>query len=228
MSDSVDSGGMDSERVAAYLKQHPEFFEQYADVLSQIYVAHPHGGRAIALADRQVLTLRERNKVAEAKLAELLQFGEENDAIGEKMHRLATALLSAQGLDAALGALYYNLREDFAVPHAAVRAWNLDTEGPEATPVSDELKQYSASLAQPYCGASENAEAASWFGEAGPNVRSVALMALREPGPAGTAGAVVGLLALGSEDVERFYPDMGTLYLQRMGELASAALARYL
>ena len=37
-----------------------------------------------------------------------------------------------------------------------------------------------------------------------------------------------GMLALGSEDVLRFYPEMGTLYLKRMGELAGAALLKFL
>jgi len=37
-----------------------------------------------------------------------------------------------------------------------------------------------------------------------------------------------GMLALGSEDVLRFYPEMGTLYLKRMGDLAGAALLRFL
>jgi uncharacterized protein len=37
-----------------------------------------------------------------------------------------------------------------------------------------------------------------------------------------------GLLALGSEDSHRFYADMGTLYLERIGDLASAALLRVL
>jgi hypothetical protein len=36
------------------------------------------------------------------------------------------------------------------------------------------------------------------------------------------------MLALASEDSKRFYPDMDTLYLKRLGELASAALLRYL
>ena len=40
--------------------------------------------------------------------------------------------------------------------------------------------------------------------------------------------ACVGLLALASEDAARFYPEMGTLHLKRLGELASAALQRYL
>jgi uncharacterized protein YigA (DUF484 family) len=35
------------------------------------------------------------------------------------------------------------------------------------------------------------------------------------------------MLVLGSEDVLRFYPEMGTLYLKRLGELASAALLRF-
>src|SRR3954471_4283373 len=86
------------EAVAAFLKEHPEFFEQYADMLADIYIPHPHGGRAIPISERQILTLRERSKQLEAKLREVIQFGEENDAIGEKVHRLTLALLSARDL----------------------------------------------------------------------------------------------------------------------------------
>ena len=39
---------------------------------------------------------------------------------------------------------------------------------------------------------------------------------------------LIELLALGSEDPARFYAQMGTLYLQRIGELTSAALLRVL
>jgi uncharacterized protein YigA (DUF484 family) len=35
-----------------------------------------------------------------------------------------------------------------------------------------------------------------------------------------------GLLALASEDPQRFYPEMGTLYLRRLGEIAAAGLMR--
>ena len=42
-----------SEDVAQYLKQHPQFFDEYADMLSDIYVPHPHGGRAIPISQRQ-------------------------------------------------------------------------------------------------------------------------------------------------------------------------------
>ena len=36
------------------------------------------------------------------------------------------------------------------------------------------------------------------------------------------------VLALGSEEPQRFYPEMGTLYLERIGEVAAAALNRTL
>jgi uncharacterized protein YigA (DUF484 family) len=213
--------------VVRYLRENPTFFETHADMLAEISVPHPHGGRAIPLSDRQILTLREKSRALESRLTELLQIGEENDAIGEKMHRLTLALLAAPDWQSLLTALYMHLREDFAVPHAALRIWDVDhpPEGaagsPEFQPVGEQIKHYAAELPQPFCGPSGNAEAAAWFGESASHVRSVAYMALRDR-------ECFGLLALGSEDVLRFYPEMGTLYLKRMGDLAGAALLRFL
>ncbi len=218
---------MKADDVARYLRENPGFFESYADMLAEITVPHPHGGRAIPLSDRQMLSLREKSKALESRLTELLQIGEENDAIGEKMHRLSLALLAAPDLPSLLTVLYLHLREDFAVPHSALRIWGADreavqgSESAEFSPVGEHLKRYAASLSQPFCGPSGDAEAAAWFGEGASHVRSVAHMALRDK-------ECFGMLALGSEDVLRFYPEMGTLYLKRMGDLASAALLRFL
>jgi uncharacterized protein len=217
---------MKAEEVVRYLQDNPGFFEDYAEMLAQIYIPHPHGGRAIPIAERQILTLREKSKMLEGKLAELIQFGEENDAIGEKMHRLCLALFPAGDVHAMLQALYYNLREDFAVPHAALRVWGSDPSaagGPEFAPVSDESRQYASGLEHPYCGPDTNPEITSWFGDAAARLRSVACIPLRDSGK-----ACFGMLALASEDAARFYPEMGTLYLARLGELLSAALRRYL
>ncbi len=223
---------MDAEEVARYLEENPLFFEQHSELLSRLTLPHPSTGQSIPLTERQVLSLRERGKALEAKLAELIQFGEENDAISEKMHRLVLALLAAASLDTLLAALYLHLREDFEVPHAALRLWTgrpeLVQDRAEFAPSTDALKEFAASLTQPYCGPSSHACADTLFGEAAPHVRSAALMALREPGATGTQGACIGLLGLGSEDAMRFYPEMGTLYLKRLGEIASAGLARLL
>jgi len=219
---------MKAEEVVRYLQDNPGFFEEYAELLAQIYIPHPHGGRAIPIAERQILTLREKSKLLEGKLSELIEFGEENDAIGERMHRLCLALLPAGDLHTLLQALYYNLREDFAVPHAALRIWlpqrsPAAADRPEFAPVSEDLRRYAENLERPYCGPDANAEALAWFGDTTAQLRSAACVPLHDAGKACNA-----MLVLASEDPKRFYPEMGTLYLKRLGELLSAALDRYL
>ncbi len=215
---------MKADEIARYLQDHPKFFEEYADLLAQLYIPHPHGGRTISITERQILTLREKAKQLETKLGEMIRFGEENDAIGEKVHRLATALAGARDFAAVRRALLTHLGEDLAVPHVALRLWNLpaQADAAEFAEVNEQTRIFAAGLVHPFCGANAGFEAADWFGEAGSHVRSVALAPLRRE------AETVGLLALGSEDVQRFYPEMGTLYLGHIGNLASAALLRTL
>jgi len=214
---------MKPEEVAPWLKEHPEFFEDYADLLADIYMPHPHGGRAVPISERQILTLREKNRQIEGKLREVIQFGEENDAISEKVHRISLALLAAADIRSVLNAIYHNLREDFEVPHVALRVWRANGHGdlPEFRPVSDAAREFAAGLAHPHCSAHAMADTAGLFGEAGAHLRSFSYLPL-------CGSEVFGLLALASEDPQRFYPEMGTLYLKRLGDLVGAAIARHL
>ena len=214
---------MKPEEVAAYLKEHPEFFEHHAELMAEIYIPHPHGGRAIPISERQILTLREKNRQIEGKLREVIQFGEENDAISEKVHRISVALLAASDIEGVLNAVHLNLREDFAVPHVALRVWRANGHAglPEFGAVSDASREFAASLAGAHCGGHAMVDTASLFGEASAHLRSFSYLPLRD-------GETFGLLALASEDPQRFYPEMGTLYLKRLGDLVGAAIARHL
>ena len=211
---------MNESDVTQFLKSNPQFFDQHPELLESIYVPHPYGGRAIPLSERQILTLREKVKLLEGKLSELLQFGEENDAIGEKVHRLAVAIGAARDFPALTHALYFHLREDFAVPHVALRVWgkSVPVDFAEAGAVSDEQRGQAESMGAPQCGPAAGNPYVGWFGESAAQLRSLALV------PLGSA-AVFGLLAMASEDPQRFYPEMGTLFLRRIGELTAGALA---
>jgi len=213
---------MNTDDIAQYLKDNPKFFEGYSDLLEQLYIPHPHGGHAVSITERQIFTLREKNKQLESKMDELIRFGEENDSTGEKIHRLAVALAGAVDFDAVLQALYFHLGENMNVPHVAIRLWCAHSELPELSEVSEQTRIFAAGLAQPFCGANAGFEAASWFTNGGSDVRSIALIALRRE------AETIGMLALGSDDVQRFFPEMGTMYLAHIGDLASAALLRTL
>ena len=208
--------------VARYLEDNPGFFEQYAEMLATIYVPHPHGGRAIPIAERQMVTLREKNKALERKLHELVEFGQQNDAIIERLHRMALSLLAASDLDAALAATYANLRDDFAVPQTGMRLWARgEWHQSEFHVAGEEVHVFAESLSNPYCSAQAMFETATWFGASATGLNSFAYVPLRGRNS-------LGLLALASPDAQRFYPEMGTVYLKRLGELVGHTLARFL
>jgi uncharacterized protein len=214
---------MNDEEIAQFLSTQPQFFDRHPELLESILVPHPHSGRAIPLAERQMLGLRDKVRLLESRLGELIRAGEDNDAISEKVHRLALALLGAADYAAAVQALHFHLREDFSVPHVALRLWGRELPGQpaEGAAVGAELRERAENLAGPLCGAAAASPYLAWFGGAREHVRSIALV------PLGQTRAF-GLLALGSEDPQRFHADMGTLYLRRIGELAAAALGAHL
>lgn len=214
---------MQQHDVLEYLKNNLDFFETYAEDLATIYIPHPHGGHAIPISERLILSLREKNQVLEGKFIELLQFGEENDVLSEKVHRLSVALLGALDIASIIAVTEHHLREDFAVPQLALRIWGLPGAPasflPESIIPTPDLLTLTEQLQAPFCGAHVHDEIRAWFPESGEHLKSFALVRLAGHHP-------FGLLALASEDAERFYAEMGTLYLSRIGELLSAAIHR--
>jgi len=211
---------MNADDLARFLRANPAFFDQNPELLESLHVPHPYGGRAIPLAERQTVALREKVRALEARLAELLRFGEENDAISEKVHRLSVALVGARDFPALVRSLYFHLREDFAVPHVALRVWgkSVPVDFDEAKPVSEAERRLAETLGAPQCGPAADNPFAACFAEAAEHVRSIALVPLGET-------AVFGMLVLGSEDPKRLYAEMGTLYLRRVGELCAAGVS---
>ncbi|HCA26299.1 MAG TPA: DUF484 domain-containing protein [Betaproteobacteria bacterium] len=210
--------------IASYLKNHPEFFEEFAEVLTDIYLPHPHGDRAISLSERQILTLREKNTLLENRLRDLIQFGEENDTISEKLHQFTLALFPPRTLESSLDVIKSNLRDIFDIPHAAVRIWTGQPDTPglaEFSGVGMDICAFAGELAHPQCGVTVPDEVSTWFGDTADKLRSFALVALREE-------EAYGLLVLASEAEHRFFANMGTLYLKRLGDLVGAALTRHL
>ena len=212
------------EHIAEFLTRHPNFFNDFPTLLAELHIPHPHGTHAVSMSERQLIAMRDKVRMLENKLAELIQFGEENDGISEKLHALTLALLAARTPLDIVAALALHLREGFAVPHHALRAWNLpaDTTPGLTDPVSQAVCDSVAVMAQPVCGALAVNEADDWFGEVSPHLRAFTCIPLR-PTP---AAAPIGLLVLASEEDKRFYPSMGTLYLERLGQLVGAALTR--
>lgn len=226
---------LDDAQVADWLSAHPEFFDRHADLLADVRLRHPHGGRAISLVERQVLVLRERNKALEYRLAELIRIGQDNDAIVNRLQQLTGELLRVADPASLPAIVAQGLRERFAVPQVAVRLWGMNpVPEPFGRDVSAGMRRMVDEMSQPYCGPASHPEAIAWLAEApenadadtgaAPQTASLALLPLRTM--VDGRPQAFGVLALGSSDAARFQAGMGTAFLAGIAEVASASLSR--
>lgn len=214
--------------VARYLEEHPDYFDRHPDALASIRIAHEVGGSAISLIERQVQLLREREQGLQRQLRELVSIARENDALGQRLHRFAVALLEARGFEDAVEAARELLRQEFGLEAVVVRLRGRADSAPNGPElVLEDDHRLAAVLNQldngkPLCGGEfEEGLLRYLFGDRVTDIRSCALIPLGDKSPR-------GVLALGSHDPHRFHPGMGTVYLARLGELLMQGLVRYL
>ncbi|MDG0835610.1 DUF484 family protein [Pelomonas saccharophila] len=221
--------GITETDIANYLAATPGFFERHAALLASVQLQHPHGARAVSLQERQAEMLRDKIKGLELRIVDMIRNGQDNAAIADRLHRWTLSVMRAAGTPAELPeVLLAELRHQFMIPQASLRLWGVAAEHEAAefgAAVSADVKSFASSLSQPYCGVNSGFEAARWLGlsESGGTATSLALIPLSLAKV--NEGRPFGLLVLGSPDPTRYTAEMGTDFLTRVGEIASAGLA---
>jgi uncharacterized protein YigA (DUF484 family) len=212
------------EDIAQFLLQVPDFFERHADMLTAVRLTSPYGGRAVSLQERQAEMLREKIKVIERRLMEVMRNGNENLLLVDKIQHWARQLfLVAQPVNLP-AVLVSEVMVQFNVPQAALKVWGVSevyAGEPFAQGVGEDLRSFASSLATPYCGVNAGFDAVQWLDDPAA-AASLALIALRESASA----PAFGLLVLASPDGQRYEAGMATDFLERLAELGSAALSR--
>lgn len=204
----------DADQVAAYLLLNPDFLESQPQVFEALNVPHPTGG-AVSLVERQVAALRERNRALTARLDAVIEAAHRHDGQYRKLLELAAALAACRDVPALLHALATHLKRDFGTDvlrvlmrPAPVGATQLLVSAFDPAPFAADIDSSKARClpaadlpaVQPYLGA---------------EVASAAVVPL-------AAGNAPALLLLGAHDAERFSPELGTLFLDRLARLVGA------
>ncbi|GGX08006.1 DUF484 family protein [Undibacterium macrobrachii] len=213
---------MNSNDIAEYLSQHPHFFEEHAELLAQIKLTSPVMGRTISLQERQMEIVREKLKVMELRLSDLMRVAQDNDVITDRFQQWTRELLLARNDVDLPYILTRSLQEIFDLPHATLRLWNVAPDFTHtwfAAPTTEDVQLFAKGLRTPFCGANNDFEAAAWI-ESDQAVASIAMLPLR----LSLDDACFGLLVLGSPDPARFTKDMATDFLSKIADTSSAAL----
>lgn len=210
--------------IVGFLTSTPDFFERHAPLLATVQLSSGHGARAVSLQERQAGLLRDKIKGLEGRVVEMIRHGQENAALAAKLRGWTRRLLQTARARDLPEAIVQGLTSDFQIPQAALKVWGLGSvyaDEPFARDVSRDAQTFAASLVTPYCGVNSGFEAANWLPEKA-LARSLALIPLR----AAATAPVLGLMVLASPDAQRFRSGMGTEFLERLGEMAGAALSR--
>jgi uncharacterized protein YigA (DUF484 family) len=217
----------DADQVSNYLSTHPEFFDQHPDLLAELKLEHA-SGNAVSLIERQVQILREQNQDLKKRLLELVDVARDNDRLSERLHHLTLDLLRAGSLIELLDALEHSLRSEFQADAVMLHLPELDESrqresGAKSLLIDDALRAILPTPLvdnKPQCGRLTQEQADFLFGDQAAAIESCAVIPLGEH-------AKAGLLSIGSREVNRFNPCMGTLFLSHLGELIARLLHQH-
>jgi uncharacterized protein YigA (DUF484 family) len=213
--------------IANYLANAPDFFQRHAELLASVHLASPHSNRAVSLQERQAEMLRDKIKLLEHRLMDMIRNGNENALLSDRLLRWSASLFRSTDPVSMPQQIAAQIVEQFSVPQVTLKVWGVAPAyaGHDfALGVSDDAKLFASSLTEPFCGVNTGFEAVTWLADPAA-AASIALLPLRVAG-AGTSSPAFGLLVLSSPDAQRFNSGMGTDFLQHLADLASAALGR--
>lgn len=217
---------LEPEQIEAYLREHPDFFEQHHELLAEISLPH-ESGSAVSLVERQVAILRERNIDMRHRLSKLLDNARDNDKLFDKTKRLVLSLLEGQDMGDIIDALHYSFDKDFNIHYTSVilfgNADKIPSSQARIVTIAEAREHVGPLLknSRAVCGTLGSKEMQFIFGEHASEIGSVATVPLIH-------GSVFGLLSIGNRDPQYYRSSMGTLFLSYIAEVLNRLLPKYL
>jgi len=221
MSDLPEGPVLAAEDVAAYLREHGDFFVEHEELLTSLRLPHQRGD-TVSLVERQMKLLRDRNIEMRHRLSQLMDVARDNDRLFDKTRRLILTLMDAGSLEEVVMAVEDSLRQEFQVPFVSLILFS-DTPIPVGRSVtSAEAQSAIGGLltdGKSVAGTLRDHELDFLFGEEQrQQIGSTALVNLN---------GGQGLLAIASRDPQHYKSSVGTLFLGYIGEVLSRMLPRF-
>ena len=230
---------LDDVTIAEYLRHNPGFFDQHPDLLADLQLPH-QSGQAVSLVERQISVLRSRNTELRKQLKFLLGTANDNNALFEKVCDMTLALIDTHTLLDVDLVLAEKLAIQFAAEYVVCYVCNKseishdENQQPRESGVHIRFANALPSISlmksnEVACGPIRPEEFSILFPYAGAISGSAVLVPLKmnlsgDKANSSDDNTVAGLLAIGSNDPERFSSDLGTVFLKFMGDILSRVL----
>lgn len=219
---------LSADTVIRYLSQHPDFFIEHPEALDELNLEHGSGS-AVSLLERQIQRSRDKTTELNRRLHQLIQTANDNEQLMARLHALTLELLQEESLGEFLGTLETRLIEDFNADRVVICLYADQVGDLSASPLKrlsrndSDLKPFDDVLqqGQTLVGRLNRHKRQFLFGAEAEGAASTALVPLAGRQDHGNR---LGMLAIGSDDPSRFYPGMGTWFLELLGGVVSHRL----
>ena len=201
--------GIHPEEVESFLRDNPDFLQERPALLAALNLPHGGGG-AVSLVERQVAILRERNIASRQKLAELTDIGRENDRLLEATRHTILALLAASDKSDITELWHQHVTDTFGADLGTL-IWFGEDDAPSAV---ESVARKLTGRGEGVSGVLRHDEMTALFADASGD-GSAAVSCLRQ------GEDIVGVIAVGSHDTQRYQPEDGTLFLDYLAEVIS-------
>lgn len=233
----VTSETLDEPAVEQYLRTHTDFFTRHSSLLAELRLPHK-SGKAISLVERQISVLREQNQRYHQQLQELIHIARDNDRLNEHLQSLTLRFMEKDDINEVLVLLNLALCNDFSADTVTLFLMMDDNQIPlpreEMEPLEliclgkgAEIRGFEQILAagEPHCGQLDQDQCDALFGVHAGSVASAVVLPLYSS--LATGRHPLGLLAIGSQQQDRYHAGMGTMFLKYLAELLSRRLWPY-
>lgn len=208
--------------VSRYLRQNPDYLEKQPALLKHLELSHA-SGPAISLIERQVQYLRQEIESLEQQHNQLIQVAADNEKLMHRLHQLTLELMSMGDLPSFFDLLSNALLSEFKADILNITLFDLKIEAAPKTPLfhirrdDPELQQFQETLEKGHsvCGRLNRNKRDVLFNTRAQWVQSMVLVPMGKD----------GMMAIGSSDPARFYPGMGTLFLDLLADVVTSRLA---
>jgi uncharacterized protein YigA (DUF484 family) len=230
---------MKKDLIAVYLNEHPEFFNEYPELLQKIQSIEQSDIpleplQTLSIADRIIKRAHDDKEHMKSRLEWFVEIIEANEALQERLFDIETAALTNFDLENMLHQFCEDLTSRFNIPRAQVCLLN-DSELIECDELRENLLNHSSgniklmdrddlvgifpSGSEPLL-RSEMQGGSELFGENNGSGTIQSEMAI----PIHIKGKIVGAMCMGSEDPYRFYDGLRTDFLIRTAEKLGIAI----
>lgn len=212
--------------VVDYLHKYPDFLSENPEVLEILEIPHKSGA-AVSLIERQVDQLRAANEDLNQQLRYLIRVATENEQLMSRLHKLTLELILIESRSEFFTHLGDALLNDFNTDILQICLFDpelADDAGEDVMNIAVDdprMELFRATLekGEIFCGRMSMERMDFLFGSKARWVQSMALMPLGKNG-------LFGLMAIGSSDQNRFFPGMGTLFLDLLTDVISTNLSK--